>query len=47
MKNQGGKKPANANTKLEFRELIPYFANLTGLFMFSGVNSKGKSRHQW
>ena len=47
MKNQGGKKQANANTKLESRQLIPYIAELTGLFIFSGVNNQRKSRHQW
>ena len=31
--------------KFEPRELIPYIANLTGLFIFSGVN-KTKSRHK-
>ena len=47
MKNQGGKKQAKANTKLESRELIPYIADLTGLLIFSGVNNKRKIRHQW
>ena len=32
---------------LESRELIPYIADLTGLFIFSGVNNNRKSIHQW
>ena len=30
--------------KLESHKLIPYIADLTGLFIFSGVNNKSKSR---
>ena len=33
--------------KLESHKLIPYIADLIGLDIFSGVNSKRKSRHQW
>ena len=33
--------------KLESRELTPYIADLTGLFMSSRVNNNRKSRHQW
>ena len=33
--------------KLESRELIPSIADLTGLFIFSGVNNNRKSKHQW
>ena len=47
MKNEGGKKQANTSTKLESRELIPSIADLTGLFIFSGVNNNRKSKHQW
>ena len=51
MKNQGEKnanKKKTQNTdaliKLESCELIPYTADLTGLFIFSGINNKRKSR---
>ena len=51
MKNQGEKKNANKKTqktdtllKLESCELIPYIADLAGLFIFSGINNKRKSR---
>ena len=33
--------------KLESRELIPSIADLTDLFIFSGVNNNRKSKHQW
>ena len=33
--------------KLESCELIPYIADLTGLFIFSWFNNKRKSRYQW
>ena len=38
MKNQGGKKQIQIQ-KFESRELIPYIADLTGLFIFSGFNN--------
>ena len=48
MKNQGEKKNKQMQIhKLEPRELILYIADLTGLVLFSGVNNKRKSRHQW
>ena len=34
-------------TKKETCELIPYIADLTSLFIFSGINSKTNSRHPW
>ena len=49
MKNQGEKKKkiqtqktqkTDAILKLESRELISYIADLTGLFILSGVNKK-------
>ena len=47
MKNQGEKKKQeNANIKIEFRKIITYITDLTGLFIFSGVNNNRKSRHQ-
>ena len=47
MKNQGGKNKQMQIQKRESRELIPYIANLTGLFIFSRFNNKRKSRHHW
>ena len=47
MKNQGGKNKQMQIQKRESRELIPYTANLTGLFIFSRFNNKRKSRHHW
>ena len=56
MKNQGEKKkykykkyPQKTDTvlKLESHKLIPYIVDLIGLFLFSGVNNKRKSRHHW
>ena len=54
MKNQGeekkntkAKQKRDTILKLEFLKLISYVADLTGLFLFSGVNNKRKSRDQW
>ena len=47
MKNQGEKNKQMQIQKLELRELIPYIADLTDLFIFSGVNNKRESRRQW
>ena len=50
MKNQGEKKKKKKKKKtgtllkLESCELIPYIADLAGLFIFLGVNNKRKSR---
>ena len=50
MKNLGGKmkikkhKKTNTLVKLKSCELIPYVADLTGLFTSSGVNNKRKTR---
>lgn len=53
-KNEGEKNEANTQAKqkkhstilkFEHCELIPYIADLTELFIFSGVNNKRKSRH--
>ena len=47
MKNPGGKKSKCKYKILTTHELITYIADLTGLFVFSWVNHKRKSRHQW
>ena len=47
MKNPGGKKSKCKYKILTTRELITYIADLTGRFVFSWVNHKRKSRHQW
>ena len=44
--NKQTKKKTDSILKIESCELIPYIANLTGLFIFLGVNSKRKSRRQ-
>ena len=46
-KNPGGKKSKCKYKILTTRELITYIADLTGRFVFSWVNHKRKSRHQW
>ena len=48
MKNQGVKKQANANTKNWVSWLMSYIADFDrSIFIFSVVNKKRKSRHQW
>ena len=48
MKNQGGKKKQMQIQKIESHELFLILLILTGLFfIFSVVNKKRKSRHQW
>ena len=46
-KSNNKKKKKKTILRLEPRELIPYIADLAGLFIFSGVNNKTKCRHKW
>ena len=46
-KTNNKKQKTETVVKFQPRELIPYIADLTGLFTFSVVNNKRRGRHQW